>query len=324
MKARHLRLIGDLTPGDAREILDLAHDLKARRQAGELSQALSGRTVALIFHKPSLRTRVSFEAALNELGASGLYLTQQELGVGSREAAKDAALVLSRYVTAIVIRTFGQENVEELARHASVPVVNALSDQEHPCQALGDFLTIEEQAGKLAGVRLGYVGDSNNVARSLASLALRLGVEFTVASPAGYQLTEEFLRSARVGLKKPAGSVTVVADPVGAVRDADFIYTDVWASMGQEAEAAQRRAVFQPYQLNEELLAKAPRGAKVMHCLPAKRGQEITDAVIDGPQSIVYEQAENRLHAQKALLWLLLVGREAEVPEAQITPTPPL
>jgi ornithine carbamoyltransferase len=251
--------------------------------------------------------------ALNELGASGLYLTQQELGVGSREAAKDAALVLSRYVAAIVIRTFGQENVDELARHASVPVVNALSDQEHPCQALGDFLTIEEQAGKLAGVRLGYLGDSNNVARSLASLALRTGVRFTVASPVGYQLTEEFVRSARVGVTSgvgSAGSVTVTADPVQAVRDADFIYTDVWASMGQEAEAAERRRIFHPYQLNEELLAKAPRGAKVMHCLPAKRGQEITDAVIDGPQSIVYDQAENRLHAQKALLSLLLVGRE--------------
>jgi len=316
VKAQHLRLIADLTPEDVRELLDSAHDLKVRRARGEvgargeLSPALSGRTVALIFHKPSLRTRVSFEVALNELGASGLYLTQQELGVGSREAAKDAALVLSRYVAAIVIRTFGQENVDELARYASVPVVNALSDQEHPCQALGDFLTIEEQAGRLAGVRLGYIGDSNNVARSLASLSLRTGVHFTVASPAGYQLTEEFLRSARAGLTRPAGSVTVTADPVQAARNADFIYTDVWASMGQEAEAAERRRIFQPYQLNEELLAQAPREAKVMHCLPAKRGQEITDAVIDGPQSIVYDQAENRLHAQKALLWLLLVGRE--------------
>ena len=306
MKATHVRVIADLDPEDAREVLDLAHDLKARRQKGEISQALAGRTVALIFHKPSLRTRVSFEVALNELGASGVYLTQQELGLGSREAAKDAALVLSRYVSAIVIRTFAQENVDELARYASVPVINALTDHEHPCQALGDFLTIEEQAGRLAGVRLAYVGDANNVARSLAALALRMGVHLTVGSPADYQLTAEFLEEARAGLGEPVGSVTVTDNPARAVKDADFIYTDVWASMGQEAELEERKRIFGPYQVNDGLVAKAPKTAKVMHCLPAKRGLEITDSVIDGPAAIVYDQAENRLHAQKALLQLLL------------------
>ena len=306
MKATHVRVVADLDPEDAREVLDLAHDLKARRQKGEISQALAGRTVALIFHKPSLRTRVSFEVALNELGASGVYLTQQELGLGSREAAKDAALVLSRYVSAIVIRTFAQENVDELARYASVPVINALTDHEHPCQALGDFLTIEEQVGALAGVRLAYVGDANNVARSLAALALRMGVHLTVGSPADYQLTAEFLEEARAGLGEPVGSVTVTDNPARAVKDADFIYTDVWASMGQEAELEERKRIFGPYQVNDELVAKAPKTAKVMHCLPAKRGLEITDSVIDGPAAIVYDQAENRLHAQKALLQLLL------------------
>ncbi len=306
VKARHLRVIADLDPADAREILDLAHELKARRNRGELSRELAGRTVALIFHKPSLRTRVSFEVALNELGASGIYLTQQELGLGSREASKDAALVLSRYVAAIVIRTFAQENVDELARYSSVPVVNALTDHEHPCQALGDFLTIEEQAGKLNGVKLAYVGDANNVARSLASLSLRLGVQLTVASPADHQLTGEDLGAAAKGLGKTVGSVVLTDDPALAVRDADFVYTDVWASMGQEAELEERKRVFGRYQVNDELMAKAPKTARVMHCLPAKRGLEITDSVIDGEQAIVYDQAENRLHAQKALLQLLL------------------
>ena len=302
----HLRVIADLSPEEARRVLDLAHDLKARRRRGELSGVLSGRSAALIFHKPSLRTRVSFEVALAELGASGIYLTQQELGLGSREATKDAALVLSRYVAAIVIRTFAQENVDELARHASVPVINALTDHEHPCQALGDFLTMEERAGRLEGVRLAYVGDANNVARSLASLALRMGAHLTVASPPGYQLTEEFLRETRAGLAEPAGTVTVTDEPSAAVRDAQFIYTDVWASMGQEDELKERKRIFAPYQVNDRLLAAAPPEAWVMHCLPAKRGLEITDSVIDGPRAIVYEQAENRLHVQKALLQMLL------------------
>lgn len=306
MKAKHLRIIADLDPEDAREILDLAHDLKERRQKGELSQVLLGRSVALIFHKPSLRTRVSFEVALNDLGASGIYLTQQELGLGSREASQDAALVLSRYIAAIVIRTFAQESVDELARYASVPVINALTDHEHPCQALGDFLTIEEHASRLAGVRLAYVGDANNVARSLASLSLRMGVHLTVASPPDYQLSAGFLEEARAGSDELAGTVTLTDNPARAVKDADFIYTDVWASMGQEAELEERKRIFAPYQVNDELVARAPEQVKVMHCLPAKRGLEITDSVIDGPAAIVYDQAENRLHAQKALLQLLL------------------
>jgi len=306
VKAEHLRVIADLDPQDTREVLNLAHDLKARRERGQLSQAFAGQSVALIFHKPSLRTRVSFEVALNELGAAGIYLTQQELGLGTREASQDAALVLSRYVSAIVIRTFAQENVDALARYGSVPVINALTDYEHPCQALGDFLTIEEQAGKLEDVRLAYVGDANNVARSLAALALRMGVHLTVASPPGYQLRAEFLEGAKAGLDEPAGTVTLTEDPAEAVSDADFIYTDVWASMGQEAELEERKRIFHPYQVNARLLGEAPAQVKVMHCLPAKRGLEITDSVIDGPQQIVYDQAENRLHAQKALLQLLL------------------
>jgi ornithine carbamoyltransferase len=310
-KSKHLRVIADLSPEDAREVLDLAHELKAQRRKGQLSQALAGRTVGLIFHKPSLRTRVSFEVALTELGASGIYLTQQELGLGSREAVKDAALVLSRYLAAIVIRTFEQENVDGLARYATIPVINALTDHEHPCQALGDFLTIEEQAGKLAGVRLAYMGDANNVARSLASLSLRLGVDLVVASPPGYQLSEEFLTRARAGLEEPLGNVTLTDDPIEGVREADFVYTDVWASMGQEAELEERKRIFGPYQVNDELMSHAPEETRVMHCLPAKRGLEITDSVIDGPRAIVYDQAENRLHAQKALLQLLLAPTRA-------------
>jgi len=306
VKAKHLRVIADLDPDDARQVLGVARELKAERREGRLSRELEGRTVALIFHKPSLRTRVSFEVALNELGASGVYLTQAEIGLGSREASKDAALVFSRYVAAVVIRTFEQENVEELARYAAVPVLNALTDLEHPCQALGDFLTIEEYAGKLQGVRLAYVGDANNVARSLASLSLRLGVHLTAASPEGHQLACEFIEGAAAGLATPTGSVTVTDDPAEAVAHADFVYTDVWASMGQEAELEERKRLFAPYQINDTLMAKAPASAKVMHCLPAKRGLEITDSVIDSAQSIVYDQAENRLHVQKALLRLLV------------------
>jgi ornithine carbamoyltransferase len=292
----------DLTPQSLTRLLDLSLGMK-RDGVGPV---LHGQTLALIFEKPSLRTRVSFEMAMQRLGGSSLYLSAYEVQMGDREPPRDVARVLSRMTQAIAARTFDHETVLELAQYASVPVVNALSEDEHPCQALADLLTLRERFGSLAGVRLAYVGEGNNVARSLAYASMLAGVHFVCASPPTFGLPAATLK--RAASLPGGGSVTQLFDARAAVRGAAAVYTDVWASMGHEAELESRKEHFAPFQLNAALLAEAPADALVMHDLPAHRGEEITDEVIESSQSIVFDQAENRMHAQQAVLAALLGG----------------
>jgi ornithine carbamoyltransferase len=263
---------------------------------------LEGKTAALVFEKPSLRTRVSFEVGMKQLGGSAIYLSQSEVGLGQREPVEDVARVLSRYVAGIVARTYAQETLTSLAAAADVPVVNALSDDEHPCQALADLLTVREKKGRLAGVRIAFIGDGNNVSASLALAAALAGAEFIIASPPDYALTPDVVGAAREWARRTGGAIETVVSPEEAARGADVVYTDVWTSMGQEAERRKRIEAFQGYQVDAELMSLAKPDAIFMHDLPAHRGEEITQEVIEGPQSVVFQQAENRLHAQKALL----------------------
>jgi ornithine carbamoyltransferase len=296
--------VADLSPQDVQRVVDMALQMKNGRSVS----ILGGKTLALLFEKPSLRTRVSFDVAMQQLGGHALYLSPAEVGLGEREPVADVARVLSRYVDAIAARTFKHETVEELARWADVPVVNALSDGEHPCQALADLLTIYEKKGRWRGLVLSFVGDGNNVARSLMLGSAMVGMDFRIASPQGYRVPRALVDKAE-GLAAASGAAVVcVESPQEAVRGADVVYTDVWASMGQEKEQTERRQAFSGYQVNGELLALASPDAIVMHDLPAHRGEEIADEVIEGPQSVVFDQAENRLHAQKAVLALILGG----------------
>lgn len=309
---RHFLSLGDLTAGQLAGLLDLAARLKEAWRGGAEEPILGGRTLAMIFQKPSLRTRVSFEEAMNDLGGRAMYLSPQEVQLGARESVPDVARVLSGYVDAILARVFAHDDLLLLADHSRVPVINGLSDYSHPCQGLSDLFTIREALGRLAGVRLAYVGDGNNVCHSLLLGGSRLGMDLRVASPPGYEPRREVVEQASRQAQESGGKVRVTPDPAEAVRDADIVYTDVWTSMGQEAEAERRRRVFGPYQVNGELLSRASLGARVMHCLPAHRGEEISDEVMDSPQALVFTQAENRLHAQKALLVQLLAdGRLA-------------
>ena len=303
MRGHDLLTIADLSIEEVRDILDIAQAQKSGDQPYE--GALSGKSVAMVFEKPSLRTRVSFERAVRRLGADGLYLSPPEVGMGEREPAKDVARVLSRYCDAIVCRTFGQDVLNELAQYATVPVINALSDWEHPCQALADLLTIREHGGA-AGRTLAYVGDGNNVIRSLLLAATSEGMKVRVASPPNHTLDAPTLEDAAKRAAATGGEVHTMIDPVEAVAGADFVYTDVWTSMGQEAQAALRREEFGVYQLTLDLVAQAKPGAKIMHDLPAHRGEEITDDAIESDASIIFDQAENRMHAQQAVLWRLL------------------
>ena len=268
---------------------------------------LPWRSVALLFEKPSLRTRVSFDLAVAQLGGHCLYLSPQEVGLGQREPVPDVARVLSRYVDCIVARVFSHDTLVQLAQSASVSVINALSDLEHPCQALADFLTIRERKGRLKGVRLAYVGDGNNVARSLALLAAMLGVDFSMASPSGYRLDAAAESSARRLAAASGSSVTLTCDPLQAVKEADVVYTDTWTSMGQEKEAAIRRVAFADFQVNAGLMSHARPDAIFMHCLPAHHGEEVTSDILNGESSAVFDQAENRLHVQKAVLAQILI-----------------
>jgi ornithine carbamoyltransferase len=295
--------VRDLPPADILALLEEALELKRARSQ---SHQLNGKVAALVFQKPSLRTRVSFEVGMLQLGGHAIYLSPAEVGLGQREGVVDAARVLSRYADAIVARVFLHADVVGLATHASVPVINALSDQEHPCQILADLLTLYERFGRLAGLRLAYVGDGNNVAHSLALAAPQLGVDLRIATPDGYEPDPTILERAATGAQAGQGAVELFRDPRQAVAGADAVYTDAWYSMGQESEAEIRAPIFTRYQLNSALLAQARPGALAMHCLPAHRNQEITDEVMDGPASVVYDQAENRLHVQKALLLRLL------------------
>jgi len=294
--------INDLNKGEAEQLLNLAAELKSGRQ----QPTFPGKTLALVFEKPSLRTRVTFEAGMTQLGGHAIYLMRNDIQLGERETVGDAAKNLERWVDAIAARTFAHKTVVDLAKNASIPVINALSDFEHPCQALADFLTIKEKKPNLQELKVVYIGDANNVCNSLYLLAGLLGVQFVVCSPEGYQLCDEIQQRGRDLSEDSGARLSSVTDPAEAVTDADVIYTDVWVSMGQEDETKERFRVFKKYQVNDELLDKAKDDAIVMHCLPAKRGYEITDQVLDGPHSVVFDQAENRLHAQKALLVELL------------------
>ncbi|HJN93870.1 MAG TPA: ornithine carbamoyltransferase, partial [Dehalococcoidia bacterium] len=292
MRGRDLLAIADLSTDQIGEILDTAQAQKADPQ-GSYANALQGRSVALVFEKPSLRTRVSFERAVRRLGGDPIYLSPPEVGMGEREPAKDVARVLSRYCDAIVCRTFAQDILIELAEYASVPVVNALSDWEHPCQALADLLTVREHGGA-ADRTLAYIGDGNNVIRSLALAATSEGMHVRVASPTSYGLDRPSVEDAVRRAAAAGGSLTLMEQPNEAVSGADFVYTDVWTSMGQEADAKIRREDFGGYQVTTDLVGQANSGAKIMHDLPAHRGEEITDAAIESPASIVFDQAENR------------------------------
>lgn len=303
---RHFLIDDDLEPAELLAVLDEADRLKGDRFG---SRPLAGpRSVAVIFEKASTRTRLSFEVGIVELGGHPVILDVRATQIGRGETIEDTARVLSRYVSAIVIRTFGQDRIEALAAAATVPVVNALTDLAHPCQALADLQTIREHLGRLRGVRLGYVGDGNNMAHSLLLAGAAAGLDVRVATPPGYEPDAAIVQRAGTLAARNGGRVWCGTDPYAAAADADVLYTDVWASMGQEDDAARRLPAFQPYQVNADLLAAASPEAIVLHCLPAHRGEEISAEVIDGPRSVVFDQAENRLHAQKALLSFLLAG----------------
>jgi len=294
----------DLTRRDLELIFQLSERVKA--SPGSFAQALRGKQLALIFEKPSLRTRVTFEVGMTSLGGYAIYLDHTKPRLGERESIKDVARNLERWVHGIVARTFAHAAVQELADHASIPVINALTDLLHPCQALADYFTLGEKLGRLKGLKLAFVGDGNNVCHSLMITGAKLGVSVNVATPPGFEPKAEMVEDAKALAKKTGARVHLFNDPLEAVAGAQAVYTDVWASMGQEYAAHLRSQVFAPYRVTEELMAAAGSGALFMHCLPAHRGQEVTDAVIDSAQSIVFDQAENRLHVQKALLLLLM------------------
>ena len=300
---RHVLTLHELSTADIQRIFEISRELKGQLAAGIRQPLLPGRVLAMLFEKQSLRTRVSFETAMAHLGGTTLFLGQ-EVGWGKRESAADFAAVLGQYVDAVVCRTYRHSRIEELARFSTVPVINGLTDSAHPCQALADLFTLDEIHGPLAGKRLAYVGDANNVASSLAICCAKLGVEFAIASPPGFQFAPEFL--AQLARAYSTARITVTDDPKATVRGAVGVYTDVWTSMGQEEQQESRRKAFAAYQVNSALMEQAPEGAVFLHCLPAHRGEEVTDEVIDGHYSAVLVQAGNRMHVQKGLLaWLL-------------------
>lgn len=302
---KHFLSIADLSPDELHNLLDLALSLKEEWQNGGNTPLLKGKSLALVFQKPSLRTRVSFEMSMVHLGGYALYLSPSEIKMGGRESVSDVARVLSGYVDGIMARVFDHDHILQLAEHGSVPIVNGLSDYNHPAQALADFFTILEAKKRLEGLKMAYVGDSNNVTRSLLFTAMKVGMHFSVASPPNYTLTEEDYALAKQ-FSTAGASIEIYEEPNKAVVDADIIYTDVWTSMGQEEETAVRLKIFPPYQIDQQLVNLAKPDCLVMHCLPAHRGEEITDEVADGPNSILFPQAENRMHAQKAILAKLM------------------
>jgi ornithine carbamoyltransferase len=306
LKGRDFTSVAAWEAEELRTVLDLADRLKRAHQAREEHRLLPGRTLGLLFTKPSTRTRVSFEVGVAQLGGVGLYLAGGELQLGRGETIRDTATVLSRYLDGLVVRTFAQADVEELAAHASIPVINGLTDAAHPCQALADLMTIRERLGRLDGLRVAYVGDGNNVCASLMVAAAKLGLDFVAATPAGYEPTDRAVQSAREAAAASGGAVDLVRDPREAARGADALYTDVWTSMGQEEERERRLRDLVGYRVDADLVALAAPGAIVLHCLPAHYGEEITEDVLYGPQSAVWDEAENRLHSQKALLALVI------------------
>ena len=304
----HLMTLLDWEADQIRAVLDLGHELKKRARAGTLEPVLAHKTLALLFEKASMRTRVSFEVAMTQLGGHVIYLTKDDVNLGVREPVKDGARVLSRCVDGIAARVYDHATVEELAAYSTVPVINALSDLHHPCQALADMMTIEERFREPSKVRVAFIGDANNVARSLAIICAKLGLRYTIAVPPAYTFDDAFLSEVRDVASGSGGAITVVGSPAEAARGADVLYTDVWTSMGQEAEAEQRKRDFAGFCVDARLVALASKRCIVMHDLPAHRGEEITDEVIEGPHSVVFDEAENRLHAQRALLQMLMGG----------------
>ncbi|MBN2009249.1 ornithine carbamoyltransferase [candidate division KSB1 bacterium] len=295
--------ITDIDKKEIDALFQLTKDIKDKLKRGETYHPLKGNTLAMIFQKPSTRTRISFETGMFQLGGHALYISPSEMGFGTRESAADIGRVLSRYNDIIMARLFGHDGIEELAKYSSVPVINGLTDLTHPCQILADAFTIIEHRGSLDGIKVTYVGDGNNVANSWLNFAAQYPLKLTIAVPKGYEPNADMVANAQ---KNPVSEVEVVNDPFEGVKDADVIYTDVWASMGQEAEAESRKAIFKSYQVNDALVAAAKPGVLVMHCLPAHRGEEITNSVIEGPHSIVFDEAENRLHVQKAIMVALM------------------
>ena len=307
LKGRDLLSIHDLSSEEVESILALAEELKAMQKAGIEHRVLAGKTLGMIFEKSSTRTRVSFETGMFQLGGQSLFLSNRDLQIGRGEPIKDTARVLSRYLDGVMIRTFEHEKAEEFAKYADIPVINALTDLLHPCQALTDLLTIREHKGKnLKGLKMAYVGDGNNMTHSLMYAAAKTGMNFVAATPADYAPDEGVTQRAREDAKETGASIALVTDPFAAAKDADILVTDTWASMGQEAEHEERKKIFAPYQINGDLLAAADKRAIVMHCLPAYRGEEITDDVMEAFSDVIFDEAENRLHTQKAILALLM------------------
>ena len=298
--------IRDFSPDKIRELLDLAADIKASPKT--YADALKGKTLAMIFEKPSLRTRVTFDVGIQQLGGFSLYLSPAEINLGKRESVYDVAKNLERMVQAIMIRTFSHDIVERMAAYAAIPIINGLTDYSHPCQAMADYLTIEEVKGRIAGLKIAFLGDGNNVAHSLLFAGAQLGADVWVATPPGYEPSGEAVKWTCERGALTGGSCTLTNDPVQAASEADVIYTDVWASMGQEAEAEKRDRIFRPFQVNSDLFRHARHDAIFLHCLPAHRGDEVTNDVIDSPNSVVFQEAENRLHVQKAIMFELMKG----------------
>ncbi|MCX7393493.1 MAG: ornithine carbamoyltransferase [Planctomycetales bacterium] len=303
---RHLNSLLEIQPVDIEAMFSLARELKALLAKGVRPQPLAGRVLTAVFEKPSLRTRLSFDAAMMQLGGSSIFLEAREAGIGGREAVKDVARVIGGYSDVIALRTFSQKLIDNFIEFSGKPVINGLSDERHPCQALTDLFTMQEVFGDVRGRKIAFIGDGNNVANSLAIAAAQCGASFVVCAPQGYRLDDTFMRI----LKKriPTADVTQTDDFKTALKDASIVYTDVWTSMGQEAEDSERRAVFGPFQVNSKLMKLAPKSARFMHCLPAKRGLEVTDEIMDGPQCLAFQQADNRMHLAKGvILWVLNV-----------------
>lgn len=306
LKGKDFLSVHDLSVDEIYQIFDFAKTLKAKQKAGEPHPLLKGKTLGMIFQKSSTRTRVSFEVGMWQLGGMALFLSSNDLQIGRGEPVKDTARVLSRYVDGIMIRTFSHLEVEELAEHATIPVINALTDLLHPCQAMADIFTALEHKGDLKGRKLCYIGDGNNMVNSLLHICAKIGMDISVATPPNYAPDATIVEQAAVSAKQSGSKITILDDPFAAAKDADVLYTDVWASMGREGEQAIRKQAFAGFQINNAILQAAKKDTIVMHCLPAHRGEEITDDVIEGPNSVVFDEAENRLHVQKAIMALLM------------------
>jgi ornithine carbamoyltransferase len=309
LKRKDLLSLADLDAGEIHAILEAASIIKAKHKAGQIFVPLLGKSLGLVFHKPSARTRLSFELGMYQLGGTAILMKDEDIGIGTRESVEDVARLFSRYLDAVMVRTFDQTLLQQLAENASIPVINGLTDFEHPCQILADLLTIKENGRDLKGLKVAFIGDGNNVANSWAFAAGKLGFHLAVASPKGFEMHDAVVKEAMEDGAKSSGKVTLSNDPLQAAEKADVIYTDVWTSMGQEAERAERLAAFARFQVGESLLKKAKSDVLVMHCLPAHRGEEISAEVFERYQKLIFDQAENRLHAQKGLL-VLLMGRE--------------